>query len=132
MNGSIGQAYRGLMWLFTAGVVVQVFLAGLGVFGGKDDFGLHLTWAIVLFVMAVLSPLLAIAGRLGRRVTGLSFLVLVLFFLQSVFVQLRTDMPYLAALHPVNALAIFWLSLTLARGSRHIAAADPSAAGSNG
>lgn len=117
MTRYAGLAYRGMIWLFVAGVVVQVFLAGLGVFGPKKDFGLHLTFALLLFVLALVLPLAALAGRLGRRVIGLSFLILALFFLQSVFVQLRADMPYLAALHPVNALAIFWVSLTLARGS---------------
>ena len=115
-------AYRGVIWLFVACVVVQVFLAGVGVFVGEDRFELHRTFGYTFGWLALLLPLLALAGRLGRRTIGLSFLVTVLFILQSVFVALRTDMPYLAALHPVNALAIFWLSFSLARGSRQFAA----------
>jgi hypothetical protein len=111
-------AYRGVIWLFVACVVGQVFLAGVGVFVGGDAFELHRTFGYTFFWLALLLPLLAWAGRLGRRTILLGFAVTVLFILQSVFVALRTDMPYLAALHPVNALAIFWLSFSLARGSR--------------
>lgn len=118
-------AYRGVIWLFVACVVVQVFLAGLGVFSAEDKFEFHRNFGYTFGWLALLLPLLAWVGRLGRRTIGLSFLVTVLFILQSVFVALRTDMPYLAALHPVNALAIFWLSLSLARGSRQLAA-DPA------
>ena len=115
-------AYRGVIWLFVACVVVQVFLAGLGVFAGTENFELHRGFGYTFFWLAILLPLLAWAGRLGRRTIWLGFAVTVLFILQSVFVALRADMPYLAALHPVNALAIFWLSLSLARGSRQFAA----------
>lgn len=118
-------AYRGMIWLFVACVVVQVFLAGLGVFAGEDNFELHRNFGYTFGWLALLLPLIAIAGRLGRRVIAMSFGITVLFILQSVLVALRTDTPYLAALHPVNALAIFWLSLSLARGSRDFAA-DPA------
>lgn len=118
-------AYRGVIWLFVACVVVQVFLAGLGVFAPEDKFEFHRNFGYTFGWLALLLPLLAWVGRLSRRTIGLSFLVIVLFILQSVFVALRTDMPYLAALHPVNALAIFWLSLSLARGSRR-SAEDPA------
>lgn len=120
-------AYRGVIWLFVACLVVQVFLAGVGVFVVGGGFDLHRNFGYTFGWLALFLPLLALAGRLGRRVVGLSFGVMGLFILQSVFVALRTDMPYLAALHPVNALAIFWLSLTLARGSSTFAA-DPGAA----
>lgn len=119
--------YRGVIWLFVACVVVQVFLAGLGVFAGKENFDLHRNFGYTFGWLALLLPLLALAGRLGARPTWLSFGVTLLFILQSVLAGLRADMPYLAALHPVNALAIFWLSLTLARGSRQFAAAPASA-----
>jgi hypothetical protein len=118
-------AYRGVIWLFVACVVVQVFLAGLGVFAGDDKFEFHRNFGYTFGWLALLLPLLALAGRLGARAIWLSFGVTLLFILQSVLVGLRAEMPYLAALHPVNALAIFWLSLTLARGSRQFAAAPP-------
>jgi len=43
--------------------------------------------------------------------------VIVLFALQSVFVAFRTSAPVIAALHPVNAVAIFTAALWIARSS---------------
>jgi hypothetical protein len=45
---------------------------------------------------------------------GLSTLLLVLAFLQPTLAYAREDAPYIAALHPVNALAIAGLSLWIA------------------
>ena len=56
-------------------------------------------------------------GRLPRRVVGMSALLLVLFALQSVFVALRTELPAVAALHPLNGFAILALAIVTARAS---------------
>ena len=114
-------AFIGVAWLFLACVVVQVFLAGLGVFAGAENFSLHREFGYIFGWLTLLLLLLALGGRLGRRWIGLSALMLVLFALQSVFVALREIMPAAAALHPVNALAIFGVALHLARGSRVLA-----------
>jgi hypothetical protein len=113
-------AFIGVAWLFLACVVVQVFLAGLGVFAGAQNFSLHREFGYVFGWLTLVLLLLALGGRLGRRWIGLSALILVLFAFQSVFVALR-EVPALAALHPVNALAIFGVALHLARRSRVLA-----------
>lgn len=114
-------AYIGVAWLFLACVVVQAFLAGLGVFAGAQNFSLHRDFGYVFGWLTVVLLLLALVGRLGRRWVGLSALILVLFAFQSVFVALREVMPAVAALHPVNALAIFGVALHLARRARMLA-----------
>lgn len=114
-------AFIGVAWLFLACVVMQVFLAGLGVFAGAQNFSLHREFGYVFGWLTLVLLLLALAGRLGRRWIGLSALILVLFAFQSVFVALRDVMPALAALHPVNALAIFGVALHIARRSRVLA-----------
>lgn len=119
-------AYIGVAWLFLACVVVQVFLAGLGVFGGAQNFSLHRDFGYAFGWLTLVLLLLALVGHLGRRSIGLSALILVLFALQSVFVGLREVMPALAALHPVNALAIFGVALHLARQSRMLADDRPA------
>lgn len=120
-------AYIGVAWLFLACVVVQVFLAGLGVFAGAQNFSLHRDFGYVFGWLTLVLLLLALGGRLGRRWIGLSALILVLFAFQSVFVALREVMPAAAALHPVNALAIFGVALHVARRSLALAE-DRSAA----
>lgn len=120
-------AFIGVAWLFLACVVVQVFLAGLGVFAGAQNFNLHREFGYLFGWLTLLLLVLAIAGRLGRRWIGLSALLLVLFALQSVFVALREALPAAAALHPVNALAIFGVALHVARRSGAVLDAGPTA-----
>jgi hypothetical protein len=102
-------------WLLVAGIVVQIFLAGLGVFRGPASFITHRDFGYLLgwFTLAIL--ILALVGRERRLVVGLSILLLVQFTLQSVFVALRTDLPTIAALHPVNGFLILVVGLVIGR-----------------
>lgn len=114
-------AYIVVAWLFLACVVVQFFLAGLGVFAGAQNFSIHRDFGYAFGWLTLVLLLLALVGRLGRRWIGLSALILVLFAFQSLFVALREVLPGIAALHPVNALAIFGLAFHVATRSRVLA-----------
>ncbi len=102
---------------FVACAVVQVFLAGLGVFDDPRAFITHRDFGYVFGWLTLVVLVLALVGRLPRRVTGLSVLLLVLFALQSVLVSLRADYPAVAALHPLNGFAILAVGALAARGS---------------
>ncbi|HET7686456.1 MAG TPA: DUF6220 domain-containing protein [Candidatus Limnocylindria bacterium] len=119
-------AFVGTAWLFLACVVVQVFLAGLGVFAGAENFELHRGFGYLFGWLTLVLLVLALIGRLGGRWVGRSALLLLLFALQSVFVALREPLPALAALHPVNALVIFYVAQLTARGSRAVLPAAAS------
>lgn len=114
---AIRLSFVAVAWLFLACVIVQVFLAGLGVFAGSRNFDLHREFGYLFGWLTLVLLVLALVGRLGRRWIGLAGAILVLFAFQSVFVALRGAIPAVAALHPVNALAIFWLAVLLARGA---------------
>jgi hypothetical protein len=75
---------------------------------------------------------LAIVGRVPRRLLGLVGLTLVLFALQSVFVVLRADYPVVAALHPVNGFVLLLVAIVIARSAWAIrsAAEEEEPAGS--
>src|SRR5688572_22995543 len=88
--------------LFAACAVVQVFLAGLGVFDDPRTFVTHREFGYMFGWLTLVLIVLAIAGRMGRRFVGASALLLTLFAFQSVFIALRADMPGIAALHPLN------------------------------
>jgi mercuric ion transport protein len=116
------QARTGLAivaWLFVGCVFLQVFLAGLGVFG-RQGFGAHQLFGYLFGWLTLAMLILAIVGRTGRRLIGLSALALVMFALQSVFVLVRADLPIVAALHPVNGVAIGFVALAIARGARDV------------
>ena len=116
---------------FVACAILQVFLAGLGVFNDPSSFITHRNFGYTFGWLTLVILVLAIVGRNGRRLIGLSALLLVLFSLQSVFVALRTDMPTVAALHPLNGFAILLVSIVLTRDAwlaRTVTAATPPVA----
>lgn len=100
---------------FVAGCLLQVFLAGLGVFDSPLRFATHRDVGYLLGWFTLVILVLALLGREPRRIVGLSILVLVQFALQSVFVLLRPDYPAIAALHPVNGFLILGVGTAIAR-----------------
>lgn len=101
-------------WLFVAGVVVQVFLVGLDIFGELDG-AVHRDFAYVYGWLAPILVLLSGAARVPTGTRRLTIVLLVLFAAQTVLPSLRDQVPLLAALHPVNALAIFAIGVVVAR-----------------
>jgi hypothetical protein len=111
----IRRAHLIVAWAFVAGVVLQVFLAGLGVFENAARFSTHAGWGYLLELLPTVLLVLALAGRLGRRQALYAAGLFGMFILQSVFVALRGDLPIIAALHPVNGFAILFVGIAMAR-----------------
>ena len=115
--GAARAVHRVLLSLFTLGVVVQFFLAGLGVFrvaGGASDkrfdhvFAAHRALGNILFIVALLVLVAALVARLGRPRVLISLALPLLVFLQSI---LANDGPsWVRALHPVVAVLILALA----------------------
>jgi len=101
--------------LFVAGVVVQVFLAGLGVFDDPARFATHRDWGYMLELLPIVMLVLALVGRLGRRQIAFAIALFAMFILQSILVAFRVDQPMIAALHPVNGFAILLVGIEAAR-----------------
>jgi hypothetical protein len=115
--------------LFVLCAVVQVFLAGLGVFDDPRSFITHREFGYVFGWLTLVILVLALVGRAPRRIVGLSVLLLVLFTFQSILVALRADMPGIAALHPLNGFAILAVGVVMTREAwavRRVAASDPA------
>lgn len=118
-----------LAWVFVGTVLLQVFLAGLALFAG-GGFEAHREAGYTYPGIAALAVLIAaIAGGTGRREIGLAFLLLLLYVVQTILPSLRADLPVVAALHPVNAVALFGLGAVIAVRARRIATADPASEG---
>ena len=110
MRSGATTAYYALALAIAAGVVVQIFLAGLGIFGA-ESFEAHKGFGWIIHTLAILLFLLALLGPRTRRAIGLSFGLLVLMTVQIAFVNTREDAPYVAALHPVFALLVLGLAV---------------------
>jgi len=124
------------MWLervFLGGLFVQLLFVGFGVFPRSSDpspFALHRNWGFILGDIAVVLLLIALVARPGWKNVVLALIVGLLTFLaQPLLVSARHRAPIVAALHPVNALVIFWLTLVLIRrSSALVASATPKEA----
>lgn len=110
-------AYLVAAWAFLAGVVVQVFFIGLGLFAGSENLELHVTLGWILHLIPILMLGLAALARAGRTRILQAAALAVTVFVVPILVILRDDLPVAAALHPVGALLAFWLSIIVARGA---------------
>ena len=131
MRSIARSVHLGLAWLLVAGLLVQVFLAGLGVFRGSASFATHRDFGYLLELLPFVLLIVGLVGRLGRRPAALAAAIFGLFILQSVFVALRSTAPEVAALHPVNGFLIVLLAVVLARDAwvaRNTGAVGSSAA----
>jgi len=124
--------------LLVAAVVLQLYFAGMGVFSDPTDelFAIH-GWngRIVLPLLILLTLVFAALAKAGRRTVWLSALLIGLLILQTLIFVItglifgigpETPHPPLAAtmmvsLHPVNGLAILWVSIVVARRAYSLA-----------
>jgi hypothetical protein len=102
--------YALLSSVFVACVLLQVFFAGMGAFGA--DWSYHMTFVHFLEPLPLLMVPMAFVGRLswGSRLLPLGLLVLI----GVQYATAHSAVPA-SAVHPVNALLIFLLSLYIAR-----------------
>ncbi len=105
--------YLALVWLYLVGILVQVFLAGMGLFGGGRDFEPHIGLGWLLHLVPILLLIAAAVAKVGPRLIWWNVTLLVVQFIQPILALARHDAPVVAAFHPVLALVIFWLALTI-------------------
>ena len=117
MQRIISQIHQWAARIFLVGLLLQFYLASTPIFGA-GSFQPHRMLGAALTIIAFLFPVLALAGRLGRQLIGLSILLAVLAIVQMALPSLRGAAPWIAALHPVNALALMGVSARIARIGR--------------
>jgi Family of unknown function (DUF6220) len=117
MQRTISQIHQWLARTFLAGLLLQFYLASTAIFGA-GSFQPHRMLGAALTLLVFLFPVLALAGRLGRQRIGLSILLVVLTIVQMMLPSLRGAAPWIAALHPVNALVLMGMSARIGRIGR--------------
>ena len=78
-------------------------------------FATHRDFGYTIGLLTLVLVIISVVGRLPRRLIGLSALTLLQFFLQSILIGVRADLPTVAALHPVNGVPALVVTLWLGR-----------------
>jgi hypothetical protein len=115
MRGFFRLALLGFSWLFLAAIVVQVYFAGLMLFGQEGGEGLHESTGYILGTAGALFLILPALARAGATTIVLGVVLTLITFFQPNLTFARETSPVIAAFHPVNALLIFTLSIILVR-----------------
>ncbi|MGX6445030.1 DUF6220 domain-containing protein [Neobacillus sp. K501] len=101
--------------LFVISVVAQVFLAGLAIFVNPVHWIKHTSFVHLFEFVPVMMLILAIVGKMPRWAIGQSAalfgVIIVMYFTANII----TVLPWAAALHPVIAIGLFWMSIKLVR-----------------
>jgi hypothetical protein len=111
----IRQIHAGVAWLLVASIVVQVWLAGAAIpqLGGDGSYDTHRNVGYLIGLITLVLFVTALPTGLGRRRILQSLGIFGLYLVQS-------TLPYVGvgaieALHPVNAVVMFVVSLVYAR-----------------
>ena len=110
-------ALMALAWLFMIFVFIQFFLGGLIVFAGEDS-GPHETVGYpVLHILPILMIVMAVVGKMGKKLIGMTVALLVLIFIQPIWAALETDSEWINAIHVPFALVIAALGYHVAEAA---------------
>jgi hypothetical protein len=115
-------------WVYLAGVVIQVFLAGASLFE-LTDWTVHASLGWGLGSAPIILLVLALGARIDRRTAWLTAGLTIAALAQPELAAARHDSPVLAAFHPVNALLVFWLAWVVASRATMNARQVPGRAG---
>lgn len=117
MNQRLLQVHAAAAWLFVASIVVQVFLAGAAItqLGGSGTFATHIDFGYWIGAFALALLVTAVIARAGRPAISVSLGLLVLYVIQTLLPGFKGSIPWVSALHPVNALVLFAVAVWYAR-----------------
>jgi hypothetical protein len=113
----LSRIFQGLAWLVLAALVLQFYLAGAALFGAIT-FQSHRALGNLLGVAVVLLLITALVARHSRRLVGLTMLLASLTLVQVLLPSLRTELPWVAALHVVVAMGMGVQAAAIARSPR--------------
>ncbi|CAG7607312.1 hypothetical protein PAESOLCIP111_00945 [Paenibacillus solanacearum] len=112
---SVRIVYAWLAAIYCLCVIVQVFLAGMGLFVSSNSWQWHRTFANSFELVSVVMFALSFAGRIRGVLRWFPLGLFALTVLQHMTLQLFSGV--LPALHTVNALLLFWMSLVLMKNT---------------
>lgn len=136
---TVDHVYNYLIGLFFVGVLAQVFLAGVGVFGdhaskvaNASSLGPHRALGTILGLVAVVLFLVALAARINRStVLGALALGVLTMAAQPILANGGDNNKWVGGLHALDGMLILLLSLWLTAAAHRREAARRRAASSS-
>lgn len=115
MQSVMRQVHAGVAWLLVGSIVVQVWLAGSAIpqLGGTGNFETHRNVGYLIGLITLVLFVTALPTGLGRRRILQSLGIFGLYIVQSSLPSV--GVAPIEALHPVNAIVMFVVSLVYAR-----------------
>ena len=115
---TLRKAYTGLTLLFLGLTLVEVFVAGLLIWGRfqESDLEAHRSLANILLIIAVVLFALSLVSRMPQSAWALSLVLAVFVGLQGAWVEIGGR--WIHALHPTMTFVIMALGNYLFRASR--------------
>ncbi len=125
-RGVIDVVYGYLAAFFVLGVLFQVYLAGIGIFGinarkvaNATSLNPHRAWGTVLMVIAIVLLILALIAWASRATVIETFvLALLVIVAQSGLASAGESNKWIGGLHALDGMVILLLSLWLAIAAR--------------
>ena len=111
------RAHTTIVRVLLGGVALQIFFAGLAIFG-VSGFLPHMILGPVVILGSLALPLVAWRGHLGAALTHRSWLVFALMLVQGLLIDAGRLIPFIAAFHPVNAMLLVLLLASMAHLNR--------------
>ena len=108
------RAHRLVARALLGGLALQLFFAGLGVFG-ITTFLPHVILGTIIVLSSLALPIIAWRGHLSAAVLRRSLLLAGLMMLQGLLIDVGRVVHIIAALHPVNAMLLVLVTYGLAR-----------------
>ncbi len=104
-------AWAAIAWVVA--IIVQVFLAGQAIanLGGSGDFATHVGVGYTIGIIQLAVLILAVVARMPRRDIAIAAGILVLYIVQTLLPQAKSVSPVMGALHPLNAMVLFTISV---------------------
>ena len=115
MVGYMRWIYFGWFAVVTVAIVLQLYLAGYGVFAfnGLNGFGAHFLVGDLIGIAMILGIGLAFAARVPWRITAINGGLVVLMIIQ--FLLAHTGVAVISALHVINGIVILGGTANLTR-----------------
>ncbi len=123
---AVDVAYGYLAAFFVLGVLFQVYLAGVGIFGinsakvaNASSLGPHRAWGAVLMVLSLILLILALIAWASRATVICTFvLALLVIVAQTALAAAGDNSKWIGGLHALDGMVILLLSLWLAIAAR--------------